>query len=46
MTNAPDFNLDDELSETSDWDTDDWEEGELEPGPADTWTEQSSPIHP
>lgn len=43
MTNAPDFNLDDELSETSDWDTDDWEEGELEPGPADTWTDEPDP---
>ncbi|HET7195460.1 MAG TPA: GTPase HflX [Nocardioides sp.] len=43
MTNAPDFNLDNELSETSDWDTDDWEEGELDPGPADTWTDEPDP---
>ncbi len=43
MTNAPDFNLDDELSETSDWETDDWEEGELEPGQTDTWTDEPDP---
>ena len=43
MTNAPDFNLDDELSETSDWETDDWEEGELEPGQADAWTDEPDP---
>jgi GTPase len=38
MTNAPDFNLDDELSETSDWDKDDWEDDEPEP-----WTDQPDP---
>jgi GTP-binding protein HflX len=43
MTNAPDFNLDDELSETSDWDTDDWQEGELESGQADSWTDEPDP---
>jgi GTPase len=43
MTNAPDFNLDDELSKTSDWDKDDWEEGELESGEADSWTDEPDP---
>ncbi|HET8959142.1 GTPase HflX [Nocardioides sp.] len=43
MTNAPDFNLDDELSETSDWDTDDWTEGELESDRADAWTDEPDP---
>ncbi|MFL6004440.1 MAG: GTPase HflX [Nocardioides sp.] len=38
MTNAPDFNLDDELSETSDWDKDDWQDDEPEP-----WTDQPDP---
>jgi GTPase len=50
MTNAPDFNLDDELSETRDWDTDEPDSDELDPRSpdhaADTagdWADQPDP---
>jgi GTPase len=43
MTNQPHFNLDDELSETSDWDKDDWEDDELESGSSEPWTDQPDP---
>ncbi len=43
MTNAPDFNLDDELSETSDWDKDDWEDDELDSDSAEPWTDEPDP---
>ena len=43
MTNAPDFNLDDELSRTSDWDKDDWEDDELDSDSAEPWTDEPDP---
>ena len=43
MTNAPDFNLDDELSETSDWDTDDQDSDELDSRYADSWADEPDP---
>jgi GTPase len=42
MTNAPDFNLDDELSETRDWDTDEPDSEELESF-ADSWVDEPDP---
>ena len=42
MTNAPDFNLDDELSETRDWDTDEPDSDELESF-ADSWADEPDP---
>jgi GTPase len=42
MTNAPDFNLDDELSETRDWDTDEPDSDELESF-ADSWVDEPDP---
>jgi GTP-binding protein HflX len=35
MTNAPDFNLDDELQQTEDWEEDDFQSGYAEPDPTE-----------
>src|SRR5689334_17220866 len=47
MTNAPDFNLDDELSETRDWDADEPDSDELDSRDADTnadaWADEPDP---